>query len=266
VAVFPLDYPISEHERRIDELFGGSGIPCPERGVASRSDSNSYSHFVICFVNRSGSNLLARALHSTGRFGLAGEFFNYPAVSHFARRHRIESLTDYAIELRRHSAATNGVFGTKLGWAQLYYLSKSRIIPNVYDQVKYVLIERRDVLGQAISYSIADQTKVWNSEQLGKGGRYRFDAADIVKRIRGITNAYARFKAFFALHDIHPMYLTYEELEGDIRAAVAKVVEGLAIPGTGGAKVDMGAVGLQRQRGPLNLQVRKAFLSHMDAG
>ena len=61
---FPLRYPKSEHEKRIGEYFRSPWrLGCVRHAAAS----DSYQNFVICFFNRSGSNLLSRALHSSGR-------------------------------------------------------------------------------------------------------------------------------------------------------------------------------------------------------
>jgi LPS sulfotransferase NodH len=263
---FPFDYPVSDHERKIEAFFARFDRQGGDRNPVPNVKDGHYSHYVICFMNRSGSNLLARALMSTGRFGLAQELFNHPRVSHFARSHGVRSLPEYATTLRRCRATANGVFGTKLAWSQLYYLTKVGVIPKIYGNVKYILIERRDVLGQAISYAIADQTKAWNSKQEVEGVDYKFDPEDILNRIRGLTDSYARFKAYFAAYDIQPVYVTYEELDGDVSGAVARVIKELAIPGTELAQVDMASITLRRQRGPLNLKVRREFLSHTSSG
>lgn len=258
---FPIDYPISEHERVIEAYFEqhrGEDNPGP---VSPQSEHDRYSHFVICFVNRSGSNFLARALMSTGQFGRAGEYFNHPQVTRVAADQGIRSLEDYARATRTMRMTPNRIFGTKLGWGQLYYLTKRRVIPNIFSDTRFILIERRDVLGQAISFSIAYQTQVWHSEQQGSQHEYRFDPEDILSRIRGITTAYARFKEYFAVFGIRPIYVVYEELERDVVGTVQRVIEELDLPGCRDARVDPTAIGLQRQRGPLTEQVREKFLA-----
>lgn len=262
---FPIDYPESDHERVIGEYFSrfrGKRTPNPS---ISPGQPRNHSHFVICFVNRSGSNLLARALMSSKQFGRAGEYFNHPQVTRFSGEWGMRSLEDYASATRSMRTAANGVFGTKLAWSQLYYLTKEGIIPRVFTDTKFILIERRDVLAQAISFSIAFQTKAWTSETKRKVTDYQFDPQDILRRIRGISEAYSRFKQYFAVFGIEPVYVLYEELERDVAGTVQRVIEELAMPGTDGARVDMAEISLQRQRGQLNEVVQEQFLAYTDA-
>lgn len=262
MANFPIEYLESDHERIIEEYFRGARGNQNPAASAPPEEARFYSHFVICFVNRSGSNLLARALLSTGRFGRAGEYFNHPQVTRFSDEHGIRSLEDYAIATRARRAAANGIFGTKLGWAQLYYLTKQGIIPRLYRDSRFILMERRDTLGQAISFSIAYQTKAWTSAHQSQQEGYEFDPEDILGRIRGINCAYSRFKQYFAVFGIEPIYVLYEELERDIAGTAQRVIDQLALPDTEDARVDATKISLERQRGELNDEVRKRFLAY----
>ena len=253
---FPLRYPKSEHEKRIGEYFRS---PWRWGCVRHAAASDSYQNFVICFVNRSGSNLLARALHSSGRFGLAGEFLNHPRVLKVSREHGIRTLADYLRHTQAHHSSQNGVFGTKLGWAQLYYLTRLGLIPEVLENPRFVMIERDDLLGQAISYAIAHQTKAWTSKHQPVSTSYRYDGEDILRRIHSISAAYARFRDYFAVFGIKPVTVSYEELEAELVGTVQRVIEQLAIPETGCSRVRPGRIAIKRQRGVLNEEIRARF-------
>ena len=97
------------------------------------------------------------------------------------------------------------------------------------------------------------------------GARYEFDPKDILARIRGISHAYARFKDFFGIFGIEPVYVLYEDLERDIAGTAQRVIEQLALPNTQDARVDTTKINLERQRNELNAEVRQEFLSHTAA-
>ncbi|MEM5774521.1 MAG: Stf0 family sulfotransferase, partial [Anaerolineaceae bacterium] len=137
---------------------------------------------------RSGSTLLCAHLEKIG-YGRPTEGF------HFSRRALLERFgpeVDFTDPYQHIKAAlqygtANGVFGLKLSWIEFeVFLRKARqllaheenalsdaeVLNTFFPSAKIVRLERRDKIKQAVSYSKAMQTGIWN-ERTGASEDYR---------------------------------------------------------------------------------------------
>ncbi len=122
--------------------------------------------YAVCFAPRSGSNLLGRALWRTGCLGAPLEYFNYEGAlfAHAAAR-GAATLSDYWGSIARARTSPNGVFGTKLlpgHWLMLRYSRVTRRDHWSHD-MRLVFTYRRDIVAQAVSLTVAEQTDAWLS-------------------------------------------------------------------------------------------------------
>jgi trehalose 2-sulfotransferase len=249
---FPGHYNPSVHEKRIVDYFGEDIF------VHKSHDWTMPRSVFLCFANRSGSNFLAESLASTGRLPTAGEFFNAEYVQEFSQKHGLRTFDEYcrALIAQRSKAP---FFASKVAWQQLYFLCRSRVIPTIFGAPNFIFIRRRDVLDQAISFSIADQTKAWTSEQKANNDA-AYNVQDITNRIRGLTQSNARFEEFFALNGIYPFEVVYEDFVEDVDGTVARVTEWL---GLGRCSVRQETIRLERQAGTTNRAWRERFLTEV---
>src|SRR5438270_3529957 len=75
--------------------------------------------YLICTLPRSGSWLLAEALHSTGIAGRPREYFAPEAKDSFTQQWRLpatSSYIDFIEAAMRTGTTSNGVFGAKTHW------------------------------------------------------------------------------------------------------------------------------------------------------
>ena len=83
--------------------------------------------YLICCIERTGSNLLAGALTQTGRAGRPHEYFN-PVLQNVPWMRAIlgdsTPLTGVT-KILRAGATPNGLFGTKLHWGHLRHLARA---------------------------------------------------------------------------------------------------------------------------------------------
>ncbi|MCZ6782056.1 MAG: Stf0 family sulfotransferase [Proteobacteria bacterium] len=210
----------------------------------------------LCFTNRSGSNLLADLLSSTGSFSLGGEFFLHPVIRETCETERITTFYDYCAHLQQKRSDGREVFVAKVGLANLLFLLQVGAIPEVFGRARYVWISRRDVLGQAISFSIADQTKQWTSGHRAER-EAEFDGQDVLNRIVGICNGNSRFEELFATRGIEPYRLTYEDLCADPGATVRSLCRWLGVEER---EPDPRKTRLSVQRDRRNDEFRRRFL------
>ena len=147
--VFP-QFADNIHLRGLMTQFGSVAVPAaaipPHTAIV-----------FLCYTNRSGSNYLADALHSTGRFNLADEMLSHDEVFADVRRHGHASFADFLAAHFRWRMV-EGRFAVKVATLHLELLGRAGVLDHCRDTARYVFIERADRLGQAISAEIAWQT------------------------------------------------------------------------------------------------------------
>lgn len=202
-------------ERIIRSFFG-------DRSVYS-GDAAVFPHplYLVGFSNRTGSNLLAEYLRSTGAFGGFREQLNHDAVLNLSKTIGADSFPDY-LEKVSAKFGDKSIYGFKASWSQISMLLRCRI-DRMYTGVKVIHLTRADALAQAVSYSIAQQTNRWTSVQKGEVAASEFDFNDISMRLDAnlfSANAIAMICSLFMIPRIH---ICYEELTEDPHAVMLKI-------------------------------------------
>jgi LPS sulfotransferase NodH len=172
--------------------------------------------YIICSEHRSGSTALCQWLSSTGLLGHPAEYF--------ARtEHSVAIERDPALlaTLLNRATTPNGVWGIKLFSQQFDATMKARWIERL-PAAHFILLERHDLLGQAISLVRALQTRAYRAHEAAVAPA-RYDARAIRRQMGRLAQAQARWRLFFARNGIEPLWLTYEEMVRDPNAVVRAV-------------------------------------------
>jgi trehalose 2-sulfotransferase len=245
------DYEIGSHERYIVDYFGEEKIFNQKQFLVEQDN------IFICFTNRCGSNFLANVMESTGIFSEAGEYFNWQTIVNISKRKNILSFDDYCIDMIGKKTKNN-LFVSKIGWEQLLMISKLGQIPNIFNNSKFIWIQRKDVLGQAISLSIANQTKKWTSKQTGNEivPEYRKDS--IQKIIKGLSNANLIFANYFNLFNADFIEIFYESFCENVEINIKKICD---FTGKDFQVENLKEVKLEVQRNGINTEFREKFTS-----
>ena len=213
---------------------------------------------VLCYTNRCGSNYLAAALASTGKVPAAGELFNDRALISLRGKRNWPTIDHAYLQLaKRHTQ--NGVFATKLTWAQLFFVSKRRIIPRIFGWPKFVLMSRRDLLDQAISLIIANQTGAWTSND-SKQAEPVYDRTRIINTICGFSRANGNFHRYFSTFGIRPYEVAYEDFANDVATTISGILNWC---GFGSGQIDVSKIHINQQRDSLNTEWRERFLDEV---
>lgn len=187
---------------------------------------------VMAFTNRCGSNLLADYLLQTGRFGGFGEALNLPVAQAFRDRQGTRSLPGYLGALAEtHLCNRERSLGVKASADQLAMLIRHGI-PRMFAGFRVVHIWRQDLVGQAVSFAIADQTKSWTSRQEPTGrsdGRIAVAPAQIEQMIQAIQQQNNRIAAILATLGIGGPTVSYEELTANPAQAMRRVCTMLGV-------------------------------------
>jgi LPS sulfotransferase NodH len=224
---YPIQYRPSAHEALITEYFSEPGRTL----VADWSPLPVDWSLVVCFVNRSGSNWLTDLLAATRKAGRAGEYLNADVVTRQSDQREHASLDDYLRFLAKRTGRGR-CFAFKTGIAQLHFLRKSRIIPDLIPKAKYLLVRRKDVAAQALSFIKAADTKEWQRFEGQEPKPFDYAAVHdrhILGTIQSITDQYAGFEQYFATFGIDYISVVYEDLMDDTPGEFARIASELGI-------------------------------------
>ena len=153
-------------------------------------------------------------------------------------------------------ATPNGIYGVKIFPWQLDLIAKSIRWTQMLPNLKFVLLKRRDLLGQDISAFRAAQTDQWHSNMAAQG-RADYDGGQIYERLRAAARDYVRWDVFFARNGIEPTVLVYEDLVADPQSAVDRVARLFGLQGQ--ARVAHQGVELEIQRDSTTEEWRARF-------
>jgi LPS sulfotransferase NodH len=204
-----------------------------------------------------------------GRGGesLARKTLEMKAQSFFPQDRR--QLLDLAVAGAR---GRNGVAQIKCDLPQVLPFLLDPDCFRVLGQARYVYLTRRDVLGQAISRYRGFRAGVWHSRSVGAEGPHDtpvahpetetpYDFEAIAKQVGQITQMMAGWEQVFAMLNIQPLRISYEELTRDpvsVTAAIAGLME-VTLP----ADLTLEAGGYTKVGGRSNDDMRERFLAEV---
>ena len=171
---------------------------------------------IIASQPRCGSHMLGQMLQSDGRFGVPLEYFHLRHFGAWEQRLREEtgknevSASMVLSKLRQVRTSHSGIMSIKAHWSQFEPMLDTAIAPQL-KQAKFVILERRDKLAQAISYVIADQTNQWVSEHQAVSEPV-YNRELINARLARIDQQIAGWLEFLTSNSLCYMTVIYEDL------------------------------------------------------
>lgn len=236
----------------LEQLAGYFGGIAPQ--AADIPDTLEF--ILLCFTNRSGSSYLAELLASDGLLPLAGENLNAETVIEHSKKHDFRSFQAYFAYLCQTTRRAGRV-AIKITPAHLEILSRSGILDQIAGRSHFIVIERGDRLGQAISHLIAVQSGRFSaSAEAGAAAEYDRNMLDLIMSYS--INAYRDFAFFFGLNGIVPAHVLYEQLARDPEGCIAGLGQMLGIENLA---INPANIRQSRQSGPLNARFRARYLS-----
>ncbi len=220
-----------------------------EEGTARRG-------YAVCGEPRSGSSYLMALLRSTGCLGQPREYFNLTSPFLLNIEGDPADPEQQFQRMLRMGTTPNGVYGVKVFAAHFDLVLASRWaarLPNL----SFVYLQRRDVLGQALSHARARQTGQWGAARPANGeATYDRDAINycLVELLRNTT----RWDFYFARNGLTPLRLVYEDVVAQPLQAVAAIAALVGLSGE--ITVDMGQAAPRIQRDTLTEEWRRRFL------
>lgn len=176
--------------------------------------------YVICAEPRSGTTFLCQLLRSTGQLGNPREY-----VLHSGMARALEAGAAGIDDLLAQASTPNGIYGIKLFSHQFDVVSRAHLFDRL-PACAFIHVERRDLLGQAISHVKATQTRRFRAAS-PEGRPPVYDRRAIERALRAILRDQARWREYFAINAIEPLVLVYEDIvrePGETVEAVARLV------------------------------------------
>lgn len=235
---------------------------------------------MICATPRSGSTLLCGLLSSSGVAGHPASYFNRAGMQDYADEWGISRPRDRRIDETYVRAAlvagktSNGVFGARIMAETLPELigdlAAAEPQPSVRDvellstrfgRLKFVHLRRHDVVGQAVSWAKALQTRFWHPGEAVKPGGHepRYDEELIGRLVAAIERFERDWTRWFTAQSIEPYEVAYEELAADPLRTARKVLDHLSLHLRPDQQL---VIGHHRQADQVNADWKATFEAH----
>jgi trehalose 2-sulfotransferase len=214
--------------------------------------------YAICTSGRSGSNLLCQYLSSTGMLGNPLEYFNGSGRRRLGYPQYPDNPSQQVGWILTEGATPNGIYGLKIFPAQVELIEKSIRWTELLPDLRFVLLKRCDILGQALSAVRAMQTDQWRSSMPARGPAV-YDSARIYEQLQIAARDYARWDIFFARKAVTPTIIVYEDLLADPQSGVDQIAALFGLRGQ--ARAASERVDLTIQRDATTEEWRARFLA-----
>jgi len=203
---------------------------------------NPTKSYFICFTVRSGSSLLCQLLAETNLAGKPQEHFHHNVTPDNPAGDAIFDYAGYVQGLFDKWTTPNGVFGAKVGGGQWRdtirrirtidgYQDKSPYdaIHDLFPNLHYIWLTRRNKIRQAVSHWMAIQSGRWGAFQSvsNPDPEYNFEAIDTLAQ--ELLFREAVWADYFADNDIVPHVVVYEDYTQNTVETVRKVFDFLNI-------------------------------------
>lgn len=178
---------------------------------------------VIASTARCGSHMLGHALHKTKQFGYPLEYANTANLPEWKKRFGKESLTETLIEIQKHRTSPNGVFAIKIHYSHISqfggFSNLMKCLPNAY----YVHLSRGNVLEQAVSLSIAEQTGVWISGQEPINNRPSYNFRHIKRCLRRTILDDSSWRYILGAAGCKYIQIEFDHVRTDLAQSIEKI-------------------------------------------
>ncbi len=249
-------WPLQSHEQYALEIFPGNNF---YSGKKIYSDPLT----IVAFTNRSGSNFLCQCLTATGNFVSIQEHLNGTVIQAMAKELQSRTLPDHIGKLReQYDDGRN--YALKASWDQLWMLLKWNI-PAMFNGLNVIHVVRDDIIGQAVSFSIAEQTHKWSSLDPETNIAPKFDADDIESRIDRIFLENQRIKLLCRFARIDRHVVRYEKLIASPQEGVDILLNNININCISDNFIDFEEVTMERQFDRYNAEFIDNYTKHARA-
>lgn len=218
-------------------------------------------NYLICSTQRSGSSYLCYLLRETGVLGRPSELFGKKgACERLAKKYKLkEDEVEVAKYIKeKWKSSSTDVFGLKMHYHQYMAFLENKKLKEVFGDFKYIYIDRKDLIAQAVSLYKARSTGAWSSNHESTG-HVEYSYRGINESLYFLCQEKALWESFFSSIDVQPLRITYEELEEEPSEQVERISNYL------GVKIrenvfSFSDVGISKQRDDISESYKENFI------
>ena len=203
--------------------------------------------YFVCATARSGSSLLCDLLGQTGVAGYPGEYFTPVNYGEAAQAWGLTEapFSEFLKKTIEKSTTPNGVFGTKMF---IYNIRQSRfrelpefagrslppweLMPEIFPNLHYIWIMRRNKIRQAVSYLRAKQTMQWETYKDDPRRPKEtpvYDRDQIQWLLEEAIMEEVRWQEHFKRANVQPLTIVYEDFVAQKEETIRRVLDYLGI-------------------------------------
>lgn len=189
--------------------------------ISEENDSRKY--LIIASTARSGSHMLGHALHDTGQFGYPLEYVNPSNLEQWKKITQEDSFEGVLNSIKSRRTSSNGVFAIKVHYSHIKQFGSFQNFTKHFPEAHVILITRKNVLKQAVSFVIASQSGNWISGQTSKIRKPVYDGNRIkmIMKRTMLENASWRYNLLTSGSNF--LEMEFETISANIPQAVKEV-------------------------------------------
>jgi LPS sulfotransferase NodH len=218
--------------------------------------------YFICTTPRSGSSLLCGALGSTQIAGNPDEYFGKEERSVWDKQWGPSaSYEEHLNRVFREATTPNGVCGVKMFIADGYKddylydlarkagdlpryrmrgLSAPEVMGELFPNLHYIWLTRRDKVRQAVSFCKARQTKVWvayTRRENTPAAPAVYDFETVHRTLQELVMHEAEWQEYFTAAGVRPLTVVYEDFVCEYEETVGRVLRHLGVAPPAGMRL-----------------------------
>lgn len=209
---------------------------------------------MLCASPRSGSTLLCDLLNQTGLAGAPASYLRPASVAEYSAEWGVPAGKGawderYLEAVRHHSADGSGRPALRIMWSDMPAVlerlqaldpkpaSDKARVQHLLGIEHFVHLRRDDLVAQAVSLVLANQTGLWHKNADGSvrgivrgGGEPVYDEGQIAAELQMLEGEADGWEAWFRSQSISPLRVAYEELAHDPPNILKAVLESIGRP------------------------------------
>lgn len=178
---------------------------------------------IIASTGRCGSHMLGHFLYETGMFGFPLEYVNKANLQEWQRRLNTKSLEDTILKLQKIRTSDNGVFAIKVHYQQVKQFGSFDHLLKFFPKAYFILLSRKDVLRQAISLTIANQTDAWIGPQKPRSKDVTYSTSQIQKNLKSLILDTASWRYILANNNCNFIELDFDQIKQELPNTTKKI-------------------------------------------
>ncbi len=203
------------------------------RMIIDKSDPETI--YIIAITPRSGSSYLSSIMRNSKLMGSPSELLPPAFMKNILKRIPAKNPDEYLRNVLKKTQTNNKVAGLKASWFQFKRFINTLEDRSVLTKFKYIYLYRRDVVQQAVSLYKATESNLFHTnidhseDTIEKAKNLEYSYEKIKKWKERIERGEREWLNFFRDNKIHPLTITYEQVDFDVSDCMRSIAEYLNV-------------------------------------